>query len=152
MVLPAMERREAIVAWGIDDTGFPKHGKHSVGVSHQYCGERQAGKLPGGAFAVACQPPREPARGLSPFVPEVITFNTKNEIAREQIEWACEAGLPRGVALMHVSYGKDASLRRRMTELSYPRASASEAPPLRPERHVPICTHKIAGELVTQYD
>jgi len=37
--IPPIEAHGAISAWIVDDTGFPKKGKHSVGVARQYCGQ-----------------------------------------------------------------------------------------------------------------
>ncbi|MCP4380623.1 MAG: IS701 family transposase, partial [Hyphomicrobiales bacterium] len=50
-------------------------------------------------------------------VPADIAFQTKPEIALEQIRWACEAGLPRGVAVMDMAFGRDSRLRTELTAL-----------------------------------
>lgn len=50
-------------------------------------------------------------------IPDDIKFKTKPKIALDQLSWACQAGLPRGVVLMDAGYGADASLRAAITKL-----------------------------------
>src|SRR5271167_712039 len=134
MVLPAIERHGPIEAWIIDDTAFPKQGRHSVGVHHQYCG--QLGKQANCQVAVTLSLANRHAslpvayrlylpnvwaedddRRAKAGVPEEITFKTKPQIALEQIRWACEVGLPGSMALVDAGYGHDSKLRAGITEL-----------------------------------
>jgi SRSO17 transposase len=134
MVLPQIERHGPIEAFIIDDTSFPKKGRHSVGVSHQYCG--QLGKQANCQVAVtlslanhhASLPvayrlylpkawAEDEARRCKAKVPEDIAFKTKPEIALDQISWAHEIGLPGRMVLLDAGYGNDSKLRAGITEL-----------------------------------
>jgi SRSO17 transposase len=134
IVLPAIEKDGAIEAWIIEDTAFPKQGKHSVGVHHQYCGQlgKQANCQVAVSLSIANHAASLPvayrlylpeawtkdrARRKKAGVPKGTKFMTKPEIALEQIRWACEAGLPRGVVLMDAGYGRDSRLRTELTSL-----------------------------------
>jgi SRSO17 transposase len=144
MVLPKIERHGAVRAWIIDDTSFPKHGAHSVGVTHQYCGElgkqencqvavslslaNHHGSLP---VSYRLYLPKgwaeDRKRRRKAGVPDEIDFQTKPKIALDQLAWACAAGLPRGVVLMDQAYGTDAALRRGARELGLDYSAAVPA-------------------------
>ena len=132
LVLPAVERREPVQAWIIDDTGFPKKGRHSVGVARQYFGQlgkqdncQVAATLPVAShFAslpVAYRPylpedwANDPLRRDKAGVPAHAGFATKPEIALEQIRAACEAKIPSGIVLMDAGYGAGTELRTQIT-------------------------------------
>src|SRR5947199_5896159 len=101
-VIPAMLRHDPVVAWVVDDTGFPKKGRESVGVARQYCG--QVGKQDNCRVAVSLSVSTEKAsmpvafrlylpetwtkdrnRRKKTGVPNEIQFQTKPENAREKI-------------------------------------------------------------------
>jgi SRSO17 transposase len=133
-VIPAMQKHGPVVAWILDDTGFPKQGKHSVGVGRQYCG--QLGKSDNCQAAVSlsvstwnsslpiewqlylpevwCQ---DVERCRRAGVPDEIVFQTKPEIALQQIRQAMERQVPVGVVLADAGYGKGTQFRTALTQL-----------------------------------
>jgi len=133
-VLPAMQKQGPVVAWIVDDTGFPKKGKHSVGVTRQYCG--QVGKQENCRVAVSLSVttwssslpiayrlylPKEWAddaeRRERTEVPEEVEFQTKPEIALDQIRAAAAANLDRGVVLADAAYGINTEFREGLSQL-----------------------------------
>jgi len=133
-VLPTMQKHGEVVAWIVDDTGFPKKGKHSVGVTRQYCG--QVGKQENCRVAVSLSVAtwnsslpiayrlylpqdwvEDTERREKAEVPEEVEFQTKPEIALDQMRAAVEADVPRGVVLADAAYGINTEFRDALTEL-----------------------------------
>jgi SRSO17 transposase len=133
-VLPAMAKHGPVVAWIVDDTGFPKKGKHSVGVARQYCG--QVGKQDNCRVAVSLSVatwssslpiayrlylPKEWAEDAEgrdkTEVPVEVEFQTKPEISLDQIRAALAAKVPRGVVLADAAYGINTEFRDELTKL-----------------------------------
>lgn len=133
-VLPEIERHGRILAWVVDDTGFPKKGRHSVGVTRQYCG--QIGKQDNCQIAVTLSVASLHAslpiayrlylpelwtedlqRRATAGVPKEVEFQTKPEIALDQIRLALAAGVSPGVILADAGYGVDTAFRTALTDL-----------------------------------
>ena len=127
-LLPALQKNGSVVAWIIDDTGFPKSGWHSVGVARQYCG--QVGKQDNCQVAVSLSLAsrhgslpiawrlylpeawaKDAERRKRAGVPEEVRFATKPQIALEQIRAAKAASVPVGVVLADAAYGNDSGFR-----------------------------------------
>lgn len=122
--------------WIIDDTGFPKKGKRSVGVARQY---GVLGKQDNCQVAVSISLATEQAsvpvayrlylpkewaenseRRQKARVPADIGFATKTEIALQQLEALLDEGAPRYFVLADAGYGADQAFRQRLTELGLP--------------------------------
>jgi len=131
-VLDAMERHGAVAAWIVDDTAFPKKGRHSVGVARQYCGV--LGKQDNCQVAVTVTLTNEavsvPAaitlylpeswaddfrRRRTAGVPDDVPFRTKGQIALEQITTLLSEGVPVAPVLADAGYGVVTAWRDQLT-------------------------------------
>ena len=132
-VVPKMDFSEG-GWWIIDDTGFPKKGRHSVGVARQYCG--MLGKQDNCQVAVsvslACSQGSLPMawqlylpedwagdalrRGKA-GVPERLRFATKTQIALEQLRKLLAEGAPRHCVLADAGYGVDSAFRQALSDM-----------------------------------
>lgn len=115
-------------AWLIDDTGFPKQGRHSVGVERQYSGT--LGKIAPCQVAVSLhhigEPAsailgwrlylpeswaQDPARRAAAGIPESVGFRTKWQLALDLIEEARAWGLADRVVVADAGYGEATEFR-----------------------------------------
>src|SRR5665213_1493363 len=130
----AMTEREPVEAWILDDTGFLKQGKHSVGVQRQYTGS--AGKVAncqvGVSLTVATRTEQlpidfelylpdtwanDPVRRKEGRIPDGVVFKTKPELGLQMVESALKAGVPRAVLLGDAGYGSSKAFRYKLREL-----------------------------------
>lgn len=126
--IEAVQKREPVTTWIVDDTGFLKQGKHSVGVQRQYTGS--AGKIAncqiGVSLAVATSSEQIPidfelylpeswtsnsARRKEARIPDHVVFKTKTDLALDMIGRATTAGIPGEILLADSAYGDDAKFR-----------------------------------------
>ena len=129
--LDAMTAREPVQAWIIDDTGFLKQGKHSVGVQRQYTGS--AGKITncqvGVSLTVSTETEHLPidfelylpkswtesaARRKEARIPDDLEFKTKGTLALDMIRRALDDNVPRGVVLGDAGYGTSSDFRHQV--------------------------------------
>jgi SRSO17 transposase len=132
--LPAMQKQGPIVAWVVDDTGFVKKGRHSVGVTRQYCGQvgKQENCRVGVSLSVSTAETSLPIawrlylpevwtqdkkRRKTTGIPQDIGFQTKPDIALHQIRTAVDREIATAPVLADAGYGNDTKFREGITQL-----------------------------------
>ncbi len=125
----------------LDESGFPKRGRHSAGVGPQYCGltgqveNCQVGVFLSYVTALGhalidrelylpedwCA---DPARRLAAHIPEAVRFATKPELGQRMIQRAQVARLPIRWVVADTVYGHCSDLRLFLEEQEYAYALA----------------------------
>jgi SRSO17 transposase len=134
--LSAMQQHAPVTTWIVDDTGFLKQGTHSVGVQRQYTGS--AGKITNCQVGVSLSVSNglehlpidfdlyvpedwaaDPERRAKAKIPEDLRFQTKIDLALDQIERAVRDGLPGEIVLADADYGKAPLFRETVRLLGF---------------------------------
>lgn len=142
--LATMTQVASVWAWIIDDTGFLKKGRHSVGVQRQYTGT--AGKITNcqvGVSLTLATPQdhvpadfelylptcwtNDPKRRAEARIPDHIGFKTKPQLALDMLRRAVKADLPRGTVLADETYGNSSEFRDGVRKLKLDFAAAINA-------------------------
>ena len=145
--IAAMTEQAPVTAWIIDDTGFLKQGKHSVGVQRQYTGS--AGKTTncqiGVSLSVATRYHHvpvdfelylpqswvdDPARRREAGIPDAIVFKTKTDLALAMIERAVQHGIPGNIVLADAAYGNSNDFREAVRMHGFDYAVGIQSPTL----------------------
>ena len=122
-----------VEAWVLDDTGFPKDGKHSPGVKRQYSGTlgkigscqigvslHAVGKRGTAPLGWALYLPEEwcddPERRAKAKIPAQVEFKTKPELGLGLVEDAAGWAVPAAPVLGDQAYGDNTALRDRLHE------------------------------------
>lgn len=125
-----------VQAWVLDDTGFPKDGKHSPGVKRQYSGT--LGKIGNCQIGVSvhavgskgtvplgwalylpeewCEDPERRARAR---IPEQIEFKKKPQLGKDLIERAGGWDIDRAPILGDEAYGENTKLRQGLDDAGF---------------------------------
>ena len=120
-----------VQAWVLDDTGFPKDGKHSPGVKRQYSGTLgkigncqigvsvhavgEQGTVPlGWALYLPEEWCEDPERRRRAKIPEEVEFQTKPELGVDLIERAAGWDIAKAPVLGDQAYGDNTALRERL--------------------------------------
>jgi SRSO17 transposase len=128
VLLERTSSREPFPVLVIDESGFPKRGRHSAGVAPQYCG--RTGRVENCQVGVFLSYVTEKGHALidrelylpedwcadlprrqAAHIPDTVSFRTKPELAKQMIQRAQSARLPINWVVADTVYGHSPDLR-----------------------------------------
>ena len=161
--LAQLERHAPVGAWVVDDTAIPKKGKHSVGVTRQYCGVR--GKQDNCQVAVSVSLANrtmsvpaawrlylpeawaaDPERRARAGIPDDVGFRKKWQIALKEIDELLAEDLPPAPVVADAGYGDTTEFREGLTRRGFSYAlGVKSATSVWPPGKEPLSPKRYAG-------